>query len=693
MPQLRGQPGDCEGIDLDLKRPLWAITLLAFLACVTVLTCAALAWFVLGPTRSIPSARTSSTQPAPTVTPPKPSAVSSPESLLANVSVPFADPYDLAKRLKHIRGLFPQPTALAPFPYSVGDRGSFWVLNLGSAESFQISATLRYIGPHLYMWVQDGVSVAQESLERSGQTFEEHLYPTVRRYFGAEWSPGIDNDVRLTVLNARFSGASGYFSSSDQYPPTVVPTSNGREMFYINVDSTQPGASWYDATLAHELQHMVHWFADPNEDSWVSEGLSELAEHLCGYSKDGRIHVFAADPDIQLTNWEANSGRETAHYAASFLFMAYFAERFGPDWTRDLVANKQNGSAGFDSVLQAHGTALSFADVFADWVVANYLDGENSTTDVPPYLYRELDIQVQPERVLSSYPAQGDGSVNQYAADYIELGPSAQDLQLEFHGEATARLVPNTAHSGRYQWWSNRGDNSDMTLTRAFDLRGLSGATLQAWLWYDIEDGWDYAYVEASADGGETWRILPGQYTTTRNPSGQSYGTGYTGLSGDNRDASGAAQWIEETVDLSPFVGQQVLVRFEYITDDAVNHSGLCVDDIRIPQLHYSYDAEEGDDGWVAQGFVRTDNTLPQHYLVQIIRLGENASVQRLFVEGEDGATLAIPRFDGDVGKSILVISAVTRFSYEPARYQYEIRPTAQVKSPAGIRRAWYLLP
>jgi immune inhibitor A len=677
-----------------LKRTLWAIILLACLACAALVICAASTWFVLGTARPTTSARAPSPEPAPTVTVQLlPSAATTPESLLANVLVPFADPYDLAKRLKHIRGVFPQPTALAPPSYSVGDRDSFWVLNLGSAQSFQISATLRYIGPHLYMWVQDGLSVAQESLEQSEQTFEERLYPTVRRYFGSEWSPGIDNDVRLTVLNARFSGASGYFSSSDQYPASVVPTSNGREMFYINVDSLQPGTSSYDATLAHELQHMVHWFADPNEDSWVNEGLSELAEHLCGYSKDGRIRVFAANPDIQLTNWE-NSGQVTSHYAASFLFMAYFAERFGPDWTRDLVANEQNGTAGFDAVLREHGTTLLFTDVFADWVVANYLDGESGSRDVAPYLYQGLDVQVQPEQVVSTYPTQGDGSVNQYGADYIELGPSAQDLQLEFHGETTTRLVPNTAHSGRYQWWSNCGDNSDMTLTRAFDLRGVGRPTLQAWLWYDIEDGWDYAYVEVSADGGETWQILPGQYTTTRNPSGQSYGPGYTGQSGESGfSTSGAAQWIEEAVDLSSFAGQRVLIRFEYITDDAVNHSGLCIDDIRIPQLRYSYDAEEGDGGWVAQGFVRTDNTLPQHYLVQVIRLDENATVQRLWVEGENGVTLTMPRVEAEAGRSMLVISAVTRFSHEPARYQYEIQPITQTESPTGIRQAQNLLP
>ncbi len=653
------------------------MALLAFLACVTVTTCAALVWLLVGSARPATGERAPSSPPAPTLTVRRlPAAASTPESLLAGVRIPFADPYDLARRLQHRPGLLPQSTAPAPVPYAAGDRSSFWVLNLDSAQSFQISATVRYVGPHLYMWVQDGVSWAPEALAQSAQTFEDKLYPTVRRYFGSESSPGIDNDVRLTVLNARFSGASGYFSSSDQYPPAVVPTSNGREMFYINVDSLQPGTSLYDSTLAHELQHMVHWFADPNEDSWVSEGLSELAEHLCGYSKDARVRILAANPDTQLTDWEANSGQTIAHYAASFLFMAYFAERFGPDWTRDLVANERNGSAGFDVVLQEYGSNLSFEDVFADWLVANYLDGESGSMDVGPYRYQGLDIQVSPERILSGYPAQGDGIVNQYGADYLALAPSAMDLTLEFQGEATTRLVPNTAHSGRYQWWSNRADNSDMTLTRAFDLRGVGSATLQAWLWYDIENGWDYAYIEASTDGGETWQILPGRYTTIWDPSGQSYGLAYTGASGSHSpDAAGAAQWIEETVDLSSFAGQRILLRFEYITDDAVHHSGLCVDDIRISELGYAYDAEQGDDGWVAQGFVRTDNTLPQHYLVQVIRLDGTASVRRVLVAGEDGATLAIPRFDAGTGRSILIVSAMTRFSHEPAPYHYEIHP------------------
>jgi len=644
--------------------PLAVILLIASL-CLAIALCATLTRFSL----RLPPSPGAQCRATPTLT--------DTEALLDNTQISPRDPYDLARRLKHAAGPLPQFTPMQPVEYSLGDQEAFWVANLDSGESFQVHATLRHISPHLYMWVQDALNVQQDGLERSVRTFEQHLYPTIRRYFGSEWSPGIDNDVRLTVLNARFSGAVGYFSSDDEYPATVIPYSNQRELFYINPEYEQPGSASYDATLAHEFQHMVHWFADTNEDAWVNEGASELAMHLCGYSRDNRIQAFAHNPDIQLTTWDLAQNHATQHYSASFVFLAYFAERFGSEMTRELVASDRNGIAGFESVLQARNINLTFDDLFADWVIANYLDGEDSITVETRYRYQELDVYVQAERIISNYPTEGDGTVHQYAADYIELEPAGHDVRLDFSATATTRLVPNQAHSGRYQWWSNRGDNSDMTLTRAFDLSSLKEATLDVWLWYDIEDGWDYAYVEASTDGGATWRILPGKHTTTENPSGNSYGPGYTGVSGGENNTSGSAEWIQETFDLSPFAGDQVLIRFEYLTDEALNHPGLCIDDIRIPELRYFYDAEEGDDGWVGQGFVRFDNTLPQRYIVQLIRIPDKGQVtiERLSLSEERTGSLIIQGFDQGMRKAVLVISAATPVSTEVASYHYQVYP------------------
>ena len=621
------------------------------------------------PPRADEAARPPSTQARPTPT--RSTTTTDTEAALLAAQVPASDPYDLARRLKH--RTVEAATPAAPTQFSTGDQQCFWVLDLDPVASFQVTATLRYVSPHVYVWAENGLEIPDTALEQSAWIFDGQLSPTVRRHFGSEWSPGLDNDVRLTILNARFSGATGYFSSSDEYLKAVMPYSNQREMFYINPDQAEPGTAAYEATLAHEFQHMVHWHTDPNEDAWVNEGCSELAMYLCGYPRTERIAAFARRPDTQLTQWDAQADDIAAHYGAAFLFFAYVAQRFGPELTRDLVANPLHGVAGVDAVLQAHGLSLSFDDLFADWVVANYLSRDDSAA-AARYAYRDFDVRAKAKRAVTVYPATGDGTVHQYAADYIELGPSVQDLSLDFAGDVTTTLTPNQAHSGRYQWWSNRGDNSDMTLTRAFDLRGVKSATLETWLWYDIEQGWDYAYIEASTDGGATWQILRGQYTTTDNPSGASYGPGYTGVSGSVEGAPGNAEWVHEHVDLSPVAGRRALIRFEYLTDDAVNRAGLCIDDISIPELGYAYDAELGDGGWVAQGFVRCDNILPQRYSVQVIRLGDQVTVQPVALGPDQSGTLTLPAFAG-TQRAVLVISAVTPGSAEVANYHYELRP------------------
>jgi hypothetical protein len=234
------------------------------------------------------------------------------------------------------------------------------------------------------------------------------------------------------------------------------------------------------------------------------------------------------------------------------------------------------------------------------------------------------------------------------------------------------KLVPNDPHSGKYFWWSNRGDNSDMTLTRAFDLTGLSQATLKAWLWYDIEQDWDYAYIEVSTDGGQTWDILKGQHTTDSNPNGNSFGHAYTGKSQGAVDE--APDWVEEEIDLTPYVGQEILLRFEYITDGAVNHVGFCVDDIAVPELGYFYDTES-DEQWMAEGFIRTDNILPQRFLVQLIELGPGVRVRRMELDEAQTGRLVVEGLGKRVERAVLVVSALAPVTTELASYGYVIEP------------------
>jgi hypothetical protein len=256
-----------------------------------------------------------------------------------------------------------------------------------------------------------------------------------------------------------------------------------------------------------------------------------------------------------------------------------------------------------------------------------------------------------------------DRPVHQYGIDYISiLCPG--EYTLEFTGSTKVDILPSDVHSGEYAFWSNKGDESDMTLTRSFDLSAVSGpVTLSFHTWYDIEEDWDYVYLEASTDG-KTWEILNTPSGTDYNPSGNSYGWGYTGQTNG---------WVEETVDISKYAGAEVQLRFEYITDAAVNGEGMLIDDISIEAIDYFTDFESDAGGWQAQGFVRVQNALPQTFRLALITEGNTTTVEMIELSEDQTAQIPIS-IGGDVESVTLVITGTTRFTRELASYTIEIK-------------------
>ncbi|GAB4560015.1 MAG: immune inhibitor A [Anaerolineae bacterium] len=593
------------------------------------------------------------------------------ERELSSVVIPTRDLRDLALRLRPDVTEIPVVVNPTPPTYKVGDRRTFWVSNTDTDEHFQIEAELRHVTPHLYMWVEVGRDVDQRALERSADRFEREIYPTNREFFGSEWTPGVDNDPHLTILHAGGLGEhiAGYYSSADEFSRLAQPYSNEMEMFYINIDNTLPGTEFYDSVLAHEFQHMIHWYNDRNEETWVNEGFSELAAVLNGFSEGRADALYSMLPDTQLNTWSDDPGANGPHYGAAFLFMHYFLDRFGEEMTKAVVAEPANGIAGFDAALEKAGRPERFINIFADWLIANFindpdiLDGRYGYSSYPP---DTVAIDQRHRR----FPVERESQVQQFAADYIVL-QGRGDAIVRFEGAAETRLANTKAHSGRYMWWANRADDSDARLTREFDLTGVDRATLKMWMWYDIEENYDYLYVTVSTDGGKKWTTLPGQFTTDENPTGNSLGHGYTGKSGDGD----APTWVEERIDLTPYAGKKILIRFEYVTDDAVNYPGFFLDDVSIPEIGYESDFESDDGGWISEGWIRTDNVLPQRWLVQIVEADsrEGIVVRRLDV-GADGRGQAVISGLGRNGKTAaLVISAITPVTTEPAPYRYSI--------------------
>ena len=202
-----------------------------------------------------------------------------------------------------------------------------------------------------------------------------------------------------------------------------------------------------------------------------------------------------------------------------------------------------------------------------------------------------------------------------------------------------------------------------MTMTHEFDFSNVSGPIKISYqTWYNIEEEWDYLYLEASTDG-QTWDILKTPSGTDSNPSGNAYGWGYTGSSGD---------WIQEEVDLSQYAGQKVQLRFEYVTDAAVNEEGLMLDDITIDAINYKADFEADNGGWDAAGFVRLKNVLPQNYRLTLITKGETTTVTHIQLNADQTADIPVSLNSGD--EAILIVSGMTRFTTIAAPYQVEVK-------------------
>jgi immune inhibitor A len=232
------------------------------------------------------------------------------------------------------------------------------------------------------------------------------------------------------------------------------------------------------------------------------------------------------------------------------------------------------------------------------------------------------------------------------------------------------KTIPNEPYSGLGQWWSGRGDAIDSTLTGEFDLTGLESATLTFRTWYDLEDHWDYGYVMASSDGGSSWQILGGRQTSDKNPLGLAYGPGYTGKSGGGDSPA----WVEERIDLSPFAGQKILLRFEYITDDGVSLDGWAIDDVAIPELAFLDDAEE-DGPWQAQGFQRLTAPLSQRFIVQVVEMGETTSVRPLALDEANRGEVRLSGFGATLDRAVIVVAAASDGTRQAAPYSYALRP------------------
>lgn len=557
---------------------------------------------------------------------------------------------------------------------AVNDTASFWTLKGAYLEEWiQVDATCRAVGTYCYVYVEDAEwtngNITQNDVDTIRDTFDNTIYPSEASNFGTP--PVYNGDSKITIfltdLKDGYDGSNGWYAGyfySLNY--TTDTNSNNRHMITIDTYPTIVNNPYYEektladglGTVAHEYQHLLHYWSDPAETTWINEGQSDYAEFLTlGMLPQSHVADFLAYHSVNLEQWGSFDVSIVENYGAALLYMLYLYENFGG---ASIMSNIHQDSTyqGRSSINQQLATYdTNFIDVFTDWTLANLLDdpnlvGDNSgaalgyiNLDIPSLNTGYLDVMSHDwdygpfpsydtaYGMSDGYPTPDNGywhdTQQQLDANYFiyERGMNPSSLTFEFYGNAfdgnTGQVV--IPSRGDLEWYSGSGnyffDGDEHTLTKTIDLSSATTPEMNINTWYDIEPGWDFGYVEVSTDGGSTWTTLQDQdgimntYVDPDNTDQVGYPCAYafTGYS---------SGWIYDvTYDLSAYAGSSIMVRFSYFTDMAGAGYGWIVDNIRITDngTVLCDGSDASDDLWNANGWSHTDTTYELNWSVYLI--------------------------------------------------------------------------
>jgi hypothetical protein len=416
-----------------------------------------------------------------------------------------------------------------------------------------------------------------------------------------------------------------------------------------------------EGVIAHEFEHLLMNYSDPGELSWVDEGLADLAIFLNGYPAGGSHVAYhqVFHRETSLTRW----GGGLENYGASFTWFLYLWEQAGGNGLADparyaadqqydaaggdlltklIFANSADGMAGIQAAIDQFNAMghpgleqplRSAEELFKDWVLAVYLDREGSsrfdfrnlnfgdpddswgyTIDIAnDFFWKNRGIYggATPSGKFEHSPHVPGQIALPFGTSYEVFRNPGPTFSLTFDGEDSTRVAP---HTGETHWWAGYESQEDNILNVDAPTN-YSGATVDFWTWYFIEEGWDYGYAEALVNG--EWVTVPlvndaGQtVTTSTNPhDNNSEGNGLTGTSGGAYFVD-EPQYIHLTATLPAGATD---VRFRYSTDAAYLDTGWFVDDVRVNGVSVDAALTSAPDDWKLTTGTQTNN-----WLVQIV--------------------------------------------------------------------------
>ena len=301
----------------------------------------------------------------------------------------------------------------------------------------------------LTIWVADASwtsSVSGEMVDAVAGKFllpknASDIYDLVTAIFGAPWDthdrPCLipeQSSIELHILLYDIDGDAsdgvtrGFFAAKDNYVRTgsgsITASSNERLILYLDAPllARTEGPSWEVtdhwprqmlSTLAHELQHMIHFYQKrvkqgARSETWLNEMASAVAEDLIVYNlqllgldgpravpnqeataggpanSEGPLPLYNLHNDIAVTAWDGTLRSSSIGYAlGAYLARAYKAAPL----FQDIV---QSDLEGIEAIEVALPVGHKFGEVLVNWAISNLLsdnDGLPAANDPNRYFF------------------------------------------------------------------------------------------------------------------------------------------------------------------------------------------------------------------------------------------------------------------------------------------------------------------
>jgi hypothetical protein len=316
----------------------------------------------------------------------------------------------------------------------LNETGTFQAYDASTDTVIPIDATCRYIvqdstaNRTLNVWVENTCWTSGQITAGMVQTMANKflqqdatndIYDWVSNIFGKEWGAhSYDNLIdqntnNITILlynidgNTSASGILGFFWSKDNFKKSSIADSNERLMFYIDAGSyaTKDDGTWevtdywpdlIISTLAHEFQHMIHYYQKnvlrgTSSETWLNEMCSMAAEDLVSSHLQTRgprgvnyndgtdgspDNLYGRLPQYQYNNFSLTAWySDSVNYAVTYGFGAYLARNFGHALLfRHIVQSTLGDEQAIEYALAETGhPGETFTSLLRKWGAANLL--------------------------------------------------------------------------------------------------------------------------------------------------------------------------------------------------------------------------------------------------------------------------------------------------------------------------------